>query len=497
MNRITLVLLLIGVSLISTTYGQANQTSPSGEKIILINRMMEDIRILSSPIYQGRQAGTNGGYQSALFVVQRFRSLGLQPAFRTENPADRRQWLQQASLIAPYLLKPSFLELFTIGIPTILNSLIATPGNHFLPILDSPSIHITAPIVFVGYGIVDPARGVDDYEDIDVNNRIVLFLRGKPPFYPQWITHKEKALIAKEKGAAGFLTVTGPLLSRYETHRGLGQAPLAMYSADPQYRPIPGAWISGSFADQFLQSMDTSLETLQHAVNEGKGSTHGPLPLAAHLRWNSQTAPGLLTNVLGIIPGSDPILQHQTIVIGAHRDHFGEQAGLQFPGADDNASGTAVMLEVARILANATTNAQRTILFVSFDGEERGLLGSRHYVANPTLPLRETVAMINLDHVGIGNGKLTIGLTRLNKTLAQQAAKQAGLANKIQVYGYFPGGDHVPFYEMEVPTLTVVSAGIHPHFHQPSDIAKEIDPETVRTAARFVLSLVTLLAKSL
>jgi Zn-dependent M28 family amino/carboxypeptidase len=270
-----------------------------------------------------------------------------------------------------------------------------------------------------------------------------------------------------------------------------------MYSADPQNRPIPGAWISGSFADQFLQSMDISLETLQHAVNEGKRSTHGPLPLAAHLRWNSQTAPGLLTNVLGIIPGSDPMLQHQTIVIGAHRDHFGEQAGLQFPGADDNASGTAVMLEVARILANATTNAQRTILFISFDGEERGLLGSRHYVANPTLPLRETVAMINLDHVGIGNGKLTIGLTRLNKTLAQQAAKQARLANKIQVYGYFPGGDHVPFYEMEVPTLTVVSAGVHPHFHQPSDIAKEIDPETVRTAARFVLSLVTLLAKSL
>ncbi len=496
MNRITLVLLLIGVSLISTTYGQANQTSPSGEKTILINRMMEDIRILSSPIYQGRQAGTNGGYQSALFVVQRFRSLGLQPAFRTENPADRRQWLQQASLIAPYLLKPSFLELFPIGIPTILNSLIATPGNHFLPILDSPSIHITAPIVFVGYGIVDPARGVDDYEDIDVNNRIVLFLRGKPPFYPQWITHKEKALIAKEKGAAGFLTVTGPLLSRYETRRGLGQAPLAMYSADPQNRPIPGAWISGSFADQFLQSMDTSLETLQHAVNEGKGSTHGPLPLAAHLRWNSQTAPGLLTNVLGIIPGSDPMLQHQAIVIGAHRDHFGEQAGFEFPGADDNASGTAVMLEVAKQLTEDGKKPKRSILFVSFDGEERGLLGSRLYVDNPARPLDQTVAMINLDHVGTGNGTLTVGITRLDKSIVQQAATQIGLTEKVKLYGYFPGGDHVPFYEMEVPTITAVSAGVHPHFHQPSDTAEEIDPETVRMAARFILSLVNLLANS-
>jgi Zn-dependent M28 family amino/carboxypeptidase len=190
------------------------------------------------------------------------------------------------------------------------------------------------------------------------------------------------------------------------------------------------------------------------------------------------------------------MLQHQAIVIGAHRDHFGEQAGFEFPGADDNASGTAVMLEVAKQLTEDGKKPKRSILFVSFDGEERGLLGSRLYVDNPARPLDQTVAMINLDHVGTGNGTLTVGITRLDKSIVQQAATQIGLTEKVKLYGYFPGGDHVPFYEMEVPTITAVSAGVHPHFHQPSDTAEEIDPETVRMAARFILSLVNLLANS-
>ena len=182
------------------------------------------------------------------------------------------------------------------------------------------------------------------------------------------------------------------------------------------------------------------------------------------------------------------------ILIGAHRDHFGEQAGLVFPGADDNASGTAVMLEVAKHFTKEGKAPKRSILFVSFDGEERGLLGSKHYVNNPAHPLHQTVAMINLDHVGVGNGTLTVGVTHSDKLIAQEAANLVGLQEKIKIYGYFPGGDHVPFYKRDVPTITIVSAGVHPHFHQSSDTAKEIDPNIVSTATKFVMSLVNLLA---
>ena len=99
-----------------------------------------------------------------------------------------------------------------------------------------------------------------------------------------------------------------------------------------------------------------------------------------------------------MVQGEDPILRDEIILIGAHRDHFGEQAGLTFPGADDNASGTAVMLEVARHVTKEGKRPKRSMLFVSFDGEERGLLGSKHYVNHPALPLDRTIAMINLDH---------------------------------------------------------------------------------------------------
>lgn len=146
------------------------------------------------------------------------------------------------------------------------------------------------------------------------------------------------------------------------------------------------------------------------------------------------------------------------------------------------------------MLSQSATSPKRTILFVSFDGEERGLLGSNLYVSHPAFPLERTVAMINLDHLGVGNGKLTVGVTRMDKALAQQAAEQAGLAKQIEVYGYFPGGDHVPFFEAGVPTITIVSSGVHPNFHQPSDTAETIQPEILATSTKFLSSLIALLA---
>jgi hypothetical protein len=455
---------------------------------------MEDILTLSSSRFQGRQTGTPGGEQAAAFVAQRFHTLGLHPPLATDNGKNLSQWRQQSSVTASQLLGPARLTFFPLGLSTTHNPLLAIPGKDFLPLLDSPSVNLTAPVVFVGYGIVDPARGVDDYRGADVQNRVVMALRGKPTTYGPWITHEEKAQTAKDHGAAGFITLTGPILNRYESRKGLGQTPMAIYSADPESRPIPGVWLDGKLGENLFQSIGLSLQHIQSALNEQHTSLPQTLSLIAHLQWTSQSIPGTLTNVLGVLPGQDTSRQDDVIIVGAHRDHFGEQAGLQFPGADDNASGTAVMLELARVLSQSAISPKRSILFVSFDGEERGLLGSTLYVSHPALPLQKTVAMINLDHLGVGNGKLTVGVTRMDKALVQQAAEQAGLTAHVQIYGYFPGGDHVPFYEAEVPTVTVVSSGTHPHFHQPSDTAETIQPDILETSTKFLLSLISLLA---
>lgn len=202
----------------------------------------------------------------------------------------------------------------------------------------------------------------------------------------------------------------------------------------------------------------------------------------------------MLHNVVFVVPGNDQAKREEAIVIGAHRDHFGKQGGLLFAGADDNASGTAVLLEVARILHTIPVKPKRSIVLVSFSGEEQGLLGSKFYVTQPAVPLRSTLAMINVDHAAAGNGRLTIGITGTEKAAAQQAGHAAGLADRIDVFGFFPGGDHVPFKEAGIPTVTVVSGGVHPHFHQPTDTADTANPDILAAAARYVLAMLWQLA---
>ena len=492
MYHIVLLFLFLGFLNIHTAFGNDGLPYPKEISDVHLQDILRDIEALSHPEFHGRQAGTAGGYASARFIAKRFKALGLTPVVQETNQQSDQQWFQDTQLTATQILVPALVSLFPTKGKAISKEL--QVGKDFIPVLDSPSVNLAAPVVFVGYGINDPARGIDDYQDVHVHNRIVLFLRGKPPTYSRWITHEEKVQIAQEKGAAGFLTVTGPQLNRYEARKGLGQTPLAIYSTTPENRPIPGAWISGRAVDAYFAPIHESLASLQQQAHENPGNVSRQLPLLAHIFWNTHQAPGELINVLGMVQGEDPILRNEIIVIGAHRDHFGEQAGLTFPGADDNASGTAVMVEAVRHFTKEGKRPRRSILFISFDGEERGLLGSSLYVKNPALELARTVAMINLDHVGVGSGALTVGITRLDKSIAQQAAAHEGLAEKIKIYGYFPGGDHVPFYESKVPTITVVSAGVHPHFHQASDIADTINPNVVMTATQFVLSLLDILA---
>jgi Zn-dependent M28 family amino/carboxypeptidase len=154
------------------------------------------------------------------------------------------------------------------------------------------------------------------------------------------------------------------------------------------------------------------------------------------------------------------------------------------------------MLEVARVLTKAGMHPARTILFISFSGEEQGLVGSRLYVERPVVPLALTRTMINIDHAGVGNGRLTVGMTGLEKNVALEAGQTAGLTDKLDLYGFFPGGDHVPFKEAGVPTVTIVSGGVHSHFHQPTDTADTINPEILQTVARYVLTLTWQLANA-
>ena len=463
---------------------------------ISTERMLADIRTLSGPVYGGRLTGSRQDEASATFIANRFselrlhRSPALPPENRT-NPLPQREWKQTAPMPARTIDGQPVVELVTPQQRHPLQN-----GSQFLPLLDSPSADIRGPVVFVGYGIVDPSSGIDDYADLDVRNAVVLFLRGKPETYAKSVTHADKERLAKQRGAVGYLTATGPMLSAYEQRRGITGKPSAYYSSTANDDQLPGAWISTETAEWILTQATAegaTLRSIQEMLNRPGRSRSVRTDVSAEMKWSSRIETGTLFNVISVIRGYAPS-NDEAVLVGAHRDHFGQQAGLLFAGADDNASGTAVLLEVARVFALAPAAPKRSVLFLSFSGEEQGLLGSKLYVSQPIVALAKTIAMINVDHAGAGNGRLTVGVTGLEKSTAQHSGELAGLPDKLDVFGYFPGGDHVPFKEAGVPTVAVVSGGIHPHFHQPSDTAETIDPDILRSVARYVLALTWQLA---
>jgi|CXWL01.1.fsa_nt_gi hypothetical protein len=463
-------------------------------------RMLADITMLSSPSFNGRQTGTANDASSATWVTRRFHESGLSPANAGVDPFSP----SGPDLGGPGGLMTSMVTASTIAPNPFLrissgsDSLIQQLGTDYLPILDSPSAEVRGPIVFVGYGIVDATQGIDDYAGIDTTNAMVLFLRGTPTHYKGTVSHADKVRFARQNGAIGYLTATGPVLSSYESRRGVTGKPGAFYGLSPRSDTIPGAWINTGLAEQILaapdQAQPSRLQVLQEQLNRSPAVQSISTGRYVSLDWQTRQEEGVLMNVLALLPGSDPQKTEEVLVIGAHRDHFGRQAGLLFPGADDNASGTAVMLEVARAMANSKVRSKRTVLFVSFSGEEQGFIGSRLFLQRSIVPIGSTRAMINIDHAGIGNGRLTVGVTGLEKSVALEAGQTAGLTDKLDLYGFFPGGDHVPFKEAGIPTITVVSGGVHPHFHQSSDSADTINPEILHNVARYVLALVWQLA---
>jgi len=484
--------LLAGSSL-DSSISTSNWLSAALEQIST-ERMLADLTVLSGPAYRGRQTGSTQDEASASFIANRFSELRLHrsPALPPEsltNPLPQREWKQTTPVPTRTITDELHFELTVAD-----QHLSFRSGSDFLPVLDSPSADLRAPIVFVGYGLSDPSQGIDDYAGLDVQHKIVLFLRGKPDRYTGPAAHTDKERLAKQKGALAYLAATGPILNAYEQRRGVTGKPSAFYSTTEASHQLPGAWISTEMAELILQQGTgrRTLRQLQEELNRTGSSKSISTEVLAEIKWTSVLETGTLFNVISIIRGHTS--SDEAVLIGAHRDHFGEQAGLLFAGADDNASGTAVLLEVARLLALAPVAPRRSVLFLSFSGEEQGLLGSRLYVSQPIVPLSKTIGMINVDHAGIGNGRLTVGVTGMEKSKAENIGQLAGLSDKLDLFGYFPGGDHVPFKEAGVPTITVVSGGVHTNFHQASDTVDTVNPEILQSVARYVLALLWQLA---
>jgi hypothetical protein len=367
------------------------------------------------------------------------------------------------------------------------------------------------PLVFAGYGLSVPSASYDDYDRIDVAGKAVLIFSHEPQErdpnsrfngarpMPQ-TTLQAKAAIARSRGAKALLVVSDP------SHQ-VDEAPYALFAGDPdaenhgipvlrirrdELKPLIDAW----GLDQLARMIDQDLRPRSARLD---GAT---VNYVEHLSKNRR----IVRNVVGIVPGSDPMKAAEAVVVGAHYDHVGlggrlsvtpELTGQIHNGADDNASGTAAVMEIAREVRAHRERFPRTIVFVAFAGEERGLLGSAFYATTPAVPIEKTIAMLNLDMVGRSNGSVDVSGLELSPSMEEDlraAAKAAG--GDLEVKRQGPGAgrsDDSSFIARQIPAINFFT-GFHADYHRPSDDWEKIDAAGTRRVATLALELAARLA---
>ncbi len=444
-------------------------------------RYLEHVKYLAAPEREGRDAGSAGLEQAAHYIAERFREYGLKPMGESG----------------------SYLQPFTVTTGATMaggNRLIVLqdeksvslrPGEDYVPVNFSSSGSVSGPVVFAGYGAAADEFDYDDYFHLDVKDKIVVVIRYEPKRFSENDgksrphTHHAhlitKAIEARNRGAKAVLLVNGrmegekdDLLMKFGAVSGPDDAGILM------------AQVKNELVNGWLEEEGETLASLQDAIDEKQSprsfSFGDSLQISIEIAIKREKA--AVHNVAGYIPGKSD----EYIVIGAHYDHLGlggqnslapRKVGQIHHGADDNASGTAGLLELARLFARraGTGSLERGVLFLAFAGEEIGLLGSAHWVNNPTLEIGDAVAMLNMDMIGrvqkrrvyLGGVGTGAGL----EDLVGEVSKDYDFQIDWSKSGY-SASDHTSFVGKDVPVLFFFS-GLHGDYHKPSDTWDKID----------------------
>jgi hypothetical protein len=459
-------------------------------------RLKADVTFLAADAQEGRAPGTKGIEASADYIAASYKESGLKPAPGANGFFQPFTIKGSAKLEEPTSL--------AFKMPGGKEEVEATDAYRPLAIGSGGKVE-GLPIVFAGYGIsaVDPSKKLDydDYAGIDVKGKAVLIIRREPqlddeksPFGGKqttlYATFNHKATNAFQHGAEAVLLVND--------QAGLknGKDTLISFkgAGDEENSPIPFLVIERSVADTLLTSAgQPKLETLEKEIDaelKPKSRLLEGVTLDASIKISRKAIE--TKNVVGVLEGSGPFAD-ETIIVGGHYDHLGT-GGAENPGsmaifnrtgihngADDNASGSSLVMELARRLAKRADPLPRRIVFMAFSGEEKGLLGSRNYVEHPLYPLDKTIMMVNLDMVGRLNDKSALTVMGLASSpgveeIVDALGADAGFKiKKIKgVSDGFGGSDHESFYEKDIPVLFLFT-GAHSDYHTPNDDSEKIN----------------------
>ncbi|MDA1194175.1 MAG: M28 family peptidase [Planctomycetota bacterium] len=473
-----------------------------GDPEITRRELKAHVKVLAADDWEGREAGEPGSEKAADYVAAEFARLGLKPL-----GVDGTFFQPFTSPKGTKVLPTCALEAFDASG----NSTEFKLAEDFTPVDTSAAGTVDAAVVFAGYGICAPTMGYDDYEGLDVQGKVVLVLRHAPrwedkrksPFATQQAmlahgTFKAKADAAAAKGAAALIVVNDPA----STSKSDDELQLPGGSTTGK---IPVLHMTWQAAKRLGSRIDLPFVRRQRAI-DARIAPNSEVVADARIRLVADLAPDIrhMKNICALLePGLAGVTTGdagtptavETVIIGAHYDHvgrgrFGSLAnadGKIHNGADDNASGTTALMEIAGWLVSQRALLKRRVLFIAFSGEELGLLGSKHYVSQPVLPLSECTAMLNLDMVGrLEKNRLFVGGTGTSPIWPEMLERQ-NKKGRFELTSW-PGGkapsDHASFYDASMPVLFFFT-GLHGDYHRPSDDWNTLEYAGHERVARF------------
>ena len=452
----------------------------TGLELLDPDHYISDVRYLASPELKGRATGSPEIEKAAHYIAKQFKDDHLRP-------------VEADSYLQPFPVTTSARLGKANSMATVVNGRTESfrLQQDFVPFNFSSKGKWEGSVVFAGYGITAPEYNYDDYAGLDAKGKFVLILRHEPQefddksvfagkIYTQHAQFFSKASNAKAHGALGVI-----LINDVAAHSGEADNLEAFgVTEGPTDAGIPFVQIKARDTDSWFKEGGKSLDEIERSIDKDLKPRSFAFPAGLEVRESIDVERVTRTahNVVGYLPGETP----EYIIIGAHYDHLGlggqfslapKLTGTVHPGADDNASGTAGVIELARYFSGRP-KMKRGIIFITFAGEELGLLGSGYFVHHPLLPIDKAVAMINMDMIGrVRDGRIFIGGTgtgsTLKKDLESAMANYPALKPDYSETGY-GSSDHYSFTSAQIPVLFFFS-GLHSDYHKPSDTVDKID----------------------
>ncbi|HET9217892.1 MAG TPA: M28 family peptidase [Terriglobia bacterium] len=497
--------------LLSSAVATSPQLTSAGLASIRENELREKVTYLASRELKGRGNGSPELRLAADYIAAVLQRNRIRPA------GDSGTFFQNFRMFTPRLGTGNRFQVD--GVEYVL-------GTDYVPHYLSVARNVEGALVFLGYGLSAPRLKYDEFVGINLRGKIAVVLDRHPHAsdfrsvfsrvdLSDSASIQSKARNAARAGAVGLIVIQNPTISNipipestaaFRSDYPRKDAPMGSMEA-PTNPTIPVILTS----ERAGRRLVPSLRDVQRRIDSSLQAQVVDLGKRASLSVNVQRVPFTVQNVVGLIEGSDPNLRREVIIVGAHYDHDGEHDGQIWPGADDNASGTAGVLELAEAFGNGRRAPVRTILLCLFAGEEKGEIGSQHYTDNPFIPIVRTTAMLQMDMIGRNeehgaNRQLmleretsaqnantvnligTLFSSDLRKTM-ESANGQVGLDLKFR-YDDTPEdllrrSDQWPFLQKGIPSL-FIHTGEHPDYHQPSDTADKINYAKMEKIVRLV-----------